>query len=70
MSKATVEQETQDVARFIQGALAMVCHAGVNGHLAVDRVEQGTDSEGIYLPYFDVVTASGYKVRVAVTPTL
>lgn len=62
--------ETRSIAAFLQGRLMMDCSLGLDGALAIDHVEQGTASNGDYLPYFDVVTQTGLKVRVAVTPTL
>ena len=60
--------EAHAVAAYLQGALAMTCTSGVG--LKVARVEQWRDEGGDYLPFFDVVTESGVRVRVAVTPTL
>ncbi len=63
-----MSSDAKAIAAFIQGGLAMMCMTGVNGGLAVAKVEQWRDGDGNYLPWFDVVTDSGIRVRVTVDP--
>lgn len=60
--------DTQAIAAMLQGGLSMAALSGINGHLDVAEVRQRSDSEGNYLPFFDVVTRSGFRVRVSLTP--
>jgi hypothetical protein len=52
---------------FLQGNLYALARERVTG-LAVGRVEQDVDEHGTYRPWFTVVTASGIRIRVIVTP--
>jgi hypothetical protein len=59
--------EAEAVAAFVHGNLLAQAHQGIAG-LAVDRIDQDTDEEGTYRPWFTVVTASGIRIRVIITP--
>lgn len=59
------------IAAMLQGALiGMLERELAQGGLAIKvaRIEQGTDSEGNYLKYYTVITESGLRLRVQVTP--
>lgn len=60
--------DAQAIAALLQGGLSMAALGGINGQLNVAEVRQGSDGQGRYLPFFDVVTASGFRVRVSLTP--
>jgi len=59
--------EAEAVAAFVHGNLLMHAYQGITG-LAVDHIDQDQDEHGQYRPWFVVVTASGIRVRVIVTP--
>lgn len=58
-----------DSRALVQGALvgAMMKVQQDGGWLAVEKVEQPTDDDGAYLPFFEVYLRSGAVVRVAVS---
>lgn len=59
--------DAQAVAAFVHGNLLMHSLEGIAG-LKVADVSQEADEHGTYLPWFTVITASGIRVRVIVTP--
>ena len=60
--------EPEAIAAFLQGSLLMhAYHDGIPG-LAVSDVQQGAGPDGTYLPWFTVVTATGIRIRVIITP--
>lgn len=65
------ESEKVAMRAFLQGAMLIQTlsqgpTAPIRGIVKVKDIEQGVDSDGIYLPYFTVVTESGHRFRVTI----
>jgi hypothetical protein len=58
------ERNAVAVAAFIHGSLVGTVMRP-DFPVLVDRVDQHADTDGRYLPYFDIITKSGVRVRVS-----
>lgn len=62
-----VEADAQASRALLQGALiGHAMHGLRDGPCRIERVEQDTDKQGNYLPYFTIITGAGHRIRISV----
>lgn len=60
------DSEAGQVRALLQGALMGLANRELIHILKTDHIEQLTDGDGDYLPYFTVITEGGFRFRVTV----